>query len=330
MPRIFISYRRADSQTTTERIYDRLTKTYNSRDVFKDIDNILAGQDFRVVLQKATNECDVMLVIIGKKWLSITDSKGQRRLDDPEDFVRLEVEAGLSRDNVLVIPVLVDEASPPNTSALPPSLAQLAYRNAISVRKAPDFHKDVDRLISQIRRQTPHKMRWWMFAILAGIIIFLVIGGALAINQPENDTGTSQTMGNTPNISSPGVVTPGNSVNTLSSNIIATLYRGRDSVAFCSDDLTNLRNNVRLQFGTAQTQFALAELNYQQSNPCICIQDEDQRMSSNDDCTAENTTLTSSVDWLNTNIHVLVGEQQIGRCPADPNTQSIYTCAIEN
>lgn len=151
MPKIFISYRRADSEIITGRIYDRLIQAFNSEDVFKDVDNIPPGKDFRGVLREATAQCDIMLVIIGLDWLTVTDDNGNRRLDDPEDFVRLEVETGLLRDSVTVIPVLVKGAKPPHASELPDSLKQLAYNNAFIIHNDPHFSGDVQRLISKIQ-----------------------------------------------------------------------------------------------------------------------------------------------------------------------------------
>lgn len=151
MPRVFISYRRADSITITGRIYDHLVRAFGDDHVFKDVDDIPVGVDFRRVLQNEVGGCDVLLVIIGPQWLRLTDEQGRRRLDDPHDFVRIEVAAGLTRQNVLVVPVLVSGATMPAPADLPPDLVNLAYRNAAIVRDDPDFSRDMRRLIEQIR-----------------------------------------------------------------------------------------------------------------------------------------------------------------------------------
>ncbi len=151
MPRVFISYRRADSITITGRIYDHLVRAFGDDHVFKDVDDIPVGVDFRRVLQNEVGGCDVLLVIIGPQWLRLTDEQGRRRLDDPHDFVRIEVAAGLARQNVLVVPVLVSGATMPAPADLPPDLVNLAYRNAAIVRDDPDFSRDMRRLIEQIR-----------------------------------------------------------------------------------------------------------------------------------------------------------------------------------
>lgn len=143
-----------------------------------DVDDIPAGVDFRGVLREATAKCDVMLVIIGKSWLNISDKAGKRRLDDPNDFVRLEVETGLQRDRIPVIPVLVNGASMPPPDALPLSIRQLAFKNAVTLRNPPDFKHDLERLVKQlaslgIKRRS--WLRYWPIAALAIIALVLAV-----------------------------------------------------------------------------------------------------------------------------------------------------------
>lgn len=151
MPRIFISYRRADSQIISGRIYDQLEQAFGADNIFKDVDNIPPGRDFRGVLREYVAWCDVMLAIIGPDWLDIRNREGARRLDDPEDFVRLEVHSGLERDGALVIPVCVKGAAPPPADALPLALRELAFNNAVEIRNDPDFKRDMRRLIDYLR-----------------------------------------------------------------------------------------------------------------------------------------------------------------------------------
>lgn len=152
MPRIFISYRRIDSHIITGRIHDWLVFAFGEKHIFKDVDDIPPGMDFRIVLWNALDKCDAVLVIIGKDWLNTRDSQGRRRIDLPDDYVRMEIEAALSRDDVLVIPVLVDGAVMPTVDDLPLKLRPLAYRNAVLVRHDPDFQRDMARLIDQLSR----------------------------------------------------------------------------------------------------------------------------------------------------------------------------------
>ena len=144
---IFINYRREDSAGYAGRLFDRLNQHFPGR-VFMDIDTIKPGVDFVDVIEQAVGSCEVLLVIIGHEWLSVTDASGQRRLDNPDDFVRLEVSGALKR-NVRVIPVLVQDAPMPRTDELPPDLARLARHNAIELSDTR-WGYDVDRLIETI------------------------------------------------------------------------------------------------------------------------------------------------------------------------------------
>ncbi len=147
MPKIFISYRRADSRKDAGRIYDRLVDAFGKDAIFKDVDSIPLGADFRGILREAVAQCEVQLVVIGKQWLDIRDESGARRLDQPGDFVRIEVETALQRDSCTVIPVLVDGAHMPKPDDLPIDLRELAFQNAATVRDDPDFHPDVSKIV---------------------------------------------------------------------------------------------------------------------------------------------------------------------------------------
>ena len=147
---VFISYRRTDSSDVTGRIYDRLVASHGKTHVFKDVDSIPLGTDFRRHVADLIEESDCVLAVIGRQWLDVADSAGRRRLDDPTDLVRIEIEAALAR-GVPVIPLLVQGASMPEPHALPEALRPLAFRNGMAVRAAPDFHRDLDRLDEQLR-----------------------------------------------------------------------------------------------------------------------------------------------------------------------------------
>ena len=148
---IFISYRRSDSSDVTGRIYDRLTAIFPEESVFKDVDSIPIGVDFREHLERAVSQCEIVLAIIGQDWLWAKDAEGNRRLEAPEDYVHIELESALRR-NIPIVPVLVRGATMPAKSDLPPSLEALAYRNATLVRSDPDFKTDVSRLIDGIQK----------------------------------------------------------------------------------------------------------------------------------------------------------------------------------
>jgi TIR domain len=140
--RIFISYRREETAYPAGWLYERLAARYAGQ-VFKDVDSIELGEDFVDVITAAVGSCDVLLALIGDQW--VADEDGRRRLDEPDDFVRLEIETALTR-NVRVIPILVDGATMPRAEQLPPSLARLVRRQALELSPAR-FDSDTSRLL---------------------------------------------------------------------------------------------------------------------------------------------------------------------------------------
>jgi len=156
--RIFISYRRVDSQAITDRIYEWLSEAFGKDNVFQDVYGIRAGEDFREAIRQQVGSCDVLIVVIGQQWLHVTEpaddsaSTTRRRLDNPSDSVRLEIEAGLSdRTKTLVIPVLVNDASFPSAGALPETMRGLTNLNAAQIRNNPYFEDDMRRLIARLK-----------------------------------------------------------------------------------------------------------------------------------------------------------------------------------
>jgi hypothetical protein len=147
---IFVSYRRQETSHVAGRLYDRLADRFGESQVFIDVDTIEPGVDFAEAIFRAVAACQVLLAIIGPGWLTAADERGARRLDDPDDIVRLEIEAALVRD-VRVIPILVEGAVMPARQDLPGSLAGLARRNALLIRHE-SFRSDTGRLITAIER----------------------------------------------------------------------------------------------------------------------------------------------------------------------------------
>lgn len=148
-PAIFLSYRRHDSDDVTGRIYDRLVSAFDKRSVFKDVDSIPLGVDFRDYIDRMVSRCDVFIAVIGPQWFGET-APNVRRIDGDMDFVRLELESAIKRD-IPIIPVLVRGARMPDEATLPVSIQRFAYRNGTHVRSDPDFHHDMDRLIEGLR-----------------------------------------------------------------------------------------------------------------------------------------------------------------------------------
>lgn len=136
MSDIFISYRRGAASPYARGIYERLEQQFGADRVFMDIDTMEPGVDFVDYIKTAVTSCRVLLVVITPDWVSVVDGTGQRRLENPEDFVRVEVTAALERENVRVIPVLVGDAPPPTKADLPAELGPLTRRQALQVSDA--------------------------------------------------------------------------------------------------------------------------------------------------------------------------------------------------
>jgi len=150
MPNIIVSYRRADSDAIAGRIRDKLADHYGADAVFMDIDSIPFGIDFRDHVKEALLRNDLLIAIIGPKWLG--PAKGRRaRIHDEDDPVRLEIEAALHR-GIPVVPVLVGRSTIPRPADLPESLRDLSFRNAAEVDAGRDFHQHMERLIRSIDR----------------------------------------------------------------------------------------------------------------------------------------------------------------------------------
>lgn len=149
---IFIGYRRDDTGGDAGRIYDRLEAKFGDGRIFKDVDSIPRGVKFRDYVPTVIGKCQVFLALIGPRWIDMMGDGGARRLDDPEDLVRIEIETALKTTGVQIIPVLVAGATMPRAEQLPQSLRALAEFNAAMMRRDPDFNVDMGRLIRELER----------------------------------------------------------------------------------------------------------------------------------------------------------------------------------
>lgn len=179
MTSIFINYRRDDTSGYSGRIHERLASVFGSDSVFMDLDDIHPGANFVRAIDESLIRCDVMIVLIGKRWLEARDASGRRRLDDPDDFVQLEIAKALER-NVRLIPVLLNNASMPSEKELPAALGRLASIQAIELSDER-WDYDLSQLVSAIKGTKPHasgsQKRW----IGVGVAIALLIGAAWAL-----------------------------------------------------------------------------------------------------------------------------------------------------
>src|SRR5262245_10860007 len=150
--KIFISYRRDDSAGYAGRLMDRLDREFGRDLVFMDVDAIPLGTNFSKVLHEEVAKCGVLLAMIGPNWLDARDEHGNRRLDDPNDFVRIEIAAALQR-TIPVIPVLLEGAIIPKAAELPEDLKELSLRNGMEIRHA-SFQDDMNRLVRGLKGQS--------------------------------------------------------------------------------------------------------------------------------------------------------------------------------
>ena len=147
---IFLSYRREDAAPYARLLQFQFEERFPGTRIFMDLDSIEAGLDFAEVIRDAVNSCAVLVALIGRQWATVTDENGGRRLDNPDDYVRLEVQTALER-GVRVIPVLVDGATPVKQQHLPVDLQRLARLNALELSYGR-YEYDADRLVRVIGR----------------------------------------------------------------------------------------------------------------------------------------------------------------------------------
>lgn len=193
---IAISYRREDSSPVTGRLFDRLQAEFGRRNVFMDFDSIPFGVDFRDKIKITLEKARVVVAVVGPNWMGNRD--GKRRIDDPRDFVRIEIAAALQR-GIPVIPVLLDDTTMPDPEQLPEELRPFAFRNALALDTGVDFHHHADRLISGIHeivhgRPVRKKKPGWLvpaaIIVAAGLIAGVVWWAVSRSSVPSTATAT--------------------------------------------------------------------------------------------------------------------------------------------
>jgi hypothetical protein len=169
MSKIFVSYRRGDTAAHAGRLTDRLRQVFGANSVFMDVTTLEPGVDFVDAIQGAVGKCEILIVVIGRDWVNAAGADGQRRLDDPDDFVRLETTSALTR-SIRVVPVLVERAEMPRAQDLPDALKPLVRRNAFELRDTR-WDADVEALLQSLapRSQsffTKRSGQVWTFGVL--------------------------------------------------------------------------------------------------------------------------------------------------------------------
>ena len=180
MDPVFISYRRGDSEGQARALSKALEEHVGKGSVFMDVDSIALGRDFRQVLRERLDTCGLMLVLIGPNWLDAKDPEGERRLDKPDDYVRMEIAAALKRD-IPLTPVLLQGASIPAQQRLPKDLKDLVFRNAFELSHAR-WDSDVAEMVKRLGlarsaspKASPPAVKAYGLGLLA-LTIFAVLG----------------------------------------------------------------------------------------------------------------------------------------------------------
>jgi WD40 repeat protein len=192
---IFISYRRDDTADVAGRIYDAFAGRFGRKRLFKDVDNLHPGADFGEYIKTVLPRCRVALVLIGPDWIAAIDEIGRRRLDDPHDWVRIEIETALESPHLDVVPVLINGARMPQGDELPYSLKPLLSRHAAIIRRDPDFHDDITRLAIALRKnvrplkpsgfQAPIISRRTLIRIAGSVASLGAVGGVVSFSAPR-------------------------------------------------------------------------------------------------------------------------------------------------
>jgi hypothetical protein len=184
--RVFLSYRRSDVGGYAGRLSDALSQRLGPRNVFQDVTAIDPGKDFTVAIDRALDESEAVLAVIGPGWVTASDPEGGLRLQQPDDYVRRELARALERD-ASVVPVLVGGAKLPTAAELPDDLQGLTQRQAVSLRDET-WHNDVDALVRSLRGEPatppPRRRRW-----LAGAALVALAAAAGTGYQLQRDGG---------------------------------------------------------------------------------------------------------------------------------------------
>lgn len=191
MTRIFISYRRSDDAGSVGRVRDRLRDAYGEDAVFRDIDGIPKGTRFSDVIQEELATCDVLLVVMGPRWLDAKDDAGGRRLDHPDDWVRTEVELGLARKDLRVLPVLVGGAILPKPAELPESMRPLLQWNAAWLED-DSFDHDFGVLVRDIGGR--RGLRRYAPALAGGAVAVALLAGFVVLRGGGDGGGAGPTQ----------------------------------------------------------------------------------------------------------------------------------------
>ncbi len=186
--KIFISYRRADASADARSVYQFLEKKFGEDKLFIDVDTIEKGRDFRNVIESNLEQCKAFIAIIGRDWLDCRAADGSRRIDDKNDFVRLEIAKALEKPDLVVIPVLLDGVQLPAKDDLPKDLQGLSYRQAALVRHET-FAQDMHGLVGEIEKVVAKRRLIPIAAMVGGLVVTAIVVALLLFRPSGQGTG---------------------------------------------------------------------------------------------------------------------------------------------
>lgn len=208
MPTVFVSYRRGSTTAVVHRLAERLGQVFGAGNVFLDVDSLPPGEDFRTQIREEISRCQCAVVVIGADWVGAAPAG--RRIDDPADFVRLEVEELLSR-GIPVVPVLADRTAMPTPDSLPESLRPLAFRHAEPLDSGLDFSAHVERLCRKLLGDSPVNppdKRWPALTLIGCVAAAAAVVAVVLLNRPKVDPPAGPQVSTTGD-GSPAVVNTG-------------------------------------------------------------------------------------------------------------------------
>ncbi len=251
MSKIFISYRRVDSQNATGRILDRLKDVFKTEEVFMDVESIPQGINFLEFSRKRLEDAEIVVAIVGKNWAKSLIE----RENDPNDFVRIEIEEALA-SKVPILPVYVDDAKSPGPVDLPLSIQNFSYFNGITVRPNPDFENDISKVIEAIKkivspkaikRQNQGKTTWFdrIKYMLLGIVVIVSVLFYLNRTKECKDLKTGILIANFQDIEHDGF---SNSILTQIQKVVADSIYDIHTVGYQPRNRENYEEYVKTEF----------------------------------------------------------------------------------
>lgn len=253
MPGVFISYRREDSAGYAGRLFDILSAHVGRENTYMDLDTIEGGDDFSAVIVEKINLSAAVVAVIGRRWLTMTDDAGKRRLENPRDFVRIEIAKALER-GIRVIPVLVGGAAMPQVTDLPDDLKPLCERQALEIRDS-SFHPDTQQLIEDLdkalragNQPARSNLQRLVFAMVGAAVVVMLVYVVLAFQRPKQAAGAQAPTGSPGATLSPAPLNAGPQTTAVAGKWTATVkYDWGDSY----DETFNFETEDAQLSGTA-------------------------------------------------------------------------------